>query len=112
MDDAEIARFRSMLECRLAEIAKASEMGQSGQKVVTLDQQAIGRLSRQDALMHQSMAKATDARRKAEAQRIKAALNRIDAGEYGYCADCGEPIAIKRLRLDPATPKCISCAQG
>ena len=41
-----------------------------------------------------------------------AALARIEAGEFGYCEDCGEPIVEGRLRLDPATLRCVSCAAG
>ena len=81
--------------------------------VVALDQQMVGRLSRMDALQMQAMAKAQAARRQLETRRLKAALARIaDADEYGFCEDCGEDIALKRLQLDPAALKCISCASG
>lgn len=40
------------------------------------------------------------------------ALIRLEEGEYGYCQDCGEDIAPKRLQLDPAASKCISCARA
>jgi RNA polymerase-binding transcription factor DksA len=55
-------------------------------------------------------AMATERRRAAAVQRIEAALARIKAGEYGWCAQCGEPIAPARLTLDPAVPTCIACA--
>jgi len=84
MDDATLARHRSQLEQRLAEVEAADDLGRSSQDVVTLDQQAVGRLSRQDALMNQSMAKATQARRETEARRIRMALRRIDDDEFGY----------------------------
>ena len=41
---------------------------------------------------------------------IEAALARLDAGDFGYCARCDEPIGDKRLQLDPATPFCVDCA--
>ena len=44
--------------------------------------------------------------------RIKAAKARLDEGDYGYCTDCGEEIALKRLELDPTIPLCVSCARG
>lgn len=108
----DIAGIRAMLIERLAALKRADVRGQEGQAVVTLDQQAIGRLSRMDALQAQAMSKATQARRHAEAARIQAALRRMDEGEYGYCTDCGEGIAAARLAHDPATPKCIGCAKG
>lgn len=33
--------------------------------------------------------------------KIDAALRRIEAGEYGYCEETGEPIGIKRLEARP-----------
>ena len=47
-----------------------------------------------------------------EAQQIKAALKRIDEGNYGECVRCGEEIAPKRLELLPHTPLCTACMSG
>ncbi len=47
---------------------------------------------------------------KAEIARIRAALSRIDEGEYGYCTKCGAEIAEERLDLLPWTPHCRNCA--
>lgn len=46
----------------------------------------------------------------AEMRQIKAALDRIDVGEYGFCAKCGERISEERLDLLPFTPFCRRCA--
>ena len=81
-------------------------------KPVALDQQSVGRLSRMDAMQQQAMAQAEERRRAIERQRIDLALERLGAGEYGFCTDCGEPIAEKRLALDPCAAKCIDCARG
>lgn len=45
-----------------------------------------------------------------ELRAITAALERVDAGEYGVCLSCGEKIAEKRLDVLPYTPFCQSCA--
>lgn len=45
-----------------------------------------------------------------EIAMIRAALSRIDAGEYGLCTRCGGEIARARLDLLPATPVCAACA--
>jgi len=41
--------------------------------------------------------------------RITAALERLDAGEYGMCTECGEPIAPARLRVMPEVLTCVKC---
>jgi RNA polymerase-binding protein DksA len=47
-----------------------------------------------------------------EVERIQAAIRRIDAGEYGQCAKCGEPIGAKRLEALPTGAICMDCASG
>ena len=41
--------------------------------------------------------------------RITAALDRLSAGEYGTCVECGEPIAPARLRVMPEVETCVRC---
>ena len=41
--------------------------------------------------------------------KIDAALEKIDAGEYGECRICGEDIGVKRLRARPVAELCIEC---
>jgi DnaK suppressor protein len=40
---------------------------------------------------------------------IEAALNRLQAGTYGLCTDCGKSIAPERLRVNPEAERCILC---
>ena len=46
----------------------------------------------------------------AEIRMIQAALNRMDAGEYGFCVKCGNEILPERLDVIPYTPFCRTCA--
>ncbi|SEO50955.1 transcriptional regulator, TraR/DksA family [Salinihabitans flavidus] len=112
MNDEELARFRALIESRLRELEQENARGETGQSVVTLDQQSVGRLSRMDALQNQAMAKAQQVRRDTEAKGLRTAFLRIEEGEFGYCIECGEEIARKRLEFDPAATRCISCASG
>jgi DnaK suppressor protein len=41
--------------------------------------------------------------------RITAALERLDSGEYGVCVECGEKIAPARLRVMPEVTTCVRC---
>ena len=47
-----------------------------------------------------------------ELAQVESALSRLDAGSYGNCADCGEPIALQRLRVQPAAQRCAGCQQA
>jgi len=42
-------------------------------------------------------------------QSIDAALDRIHDGDYGKCANCGQPIQEKRLEAVPWARHCIRC---
>ena len=63
MDDHDIAELKQALVDRLAALDEEDARGTQGQRTVDLDQQAVGRLSRMDALQNQAMAKAQAARR-------------------------------------------------
>jgi len=39
------------------------------------------------------------------------ALDRIDAGTYGVCESCGQPIGKARLMAFPRASLCVSCKQ-
>ena len=45
-------------------------------------------------------------------QRVREALVRLDAGEYGYCAECGGEIAEPRLRALPFAVRCRACEES
>lgn len=40
---------------------------------------------------------------------INAALENMENGSYGICADCSEPISIGRLKAKPYATLCIDC---
>jgi DnaK suppressor protein len=45
-------------------------------------------------------------------QRIREALVRLDAGEYGDCAECGGEIAAPRLQALPFAVRCRACEES
>lgn len=112
MDATRRTQLEQALRDMQARLEDEDASAADSRKAVTLDQQSVGRLSRMDAMQQQAMARAQSAHRTAQRKRIRAALQRIAEGEYGYCDSCGEEIAPARLEQDPATPRCIDCARG
>ena len=41
--------------------------------------------------------------------RLSAALERMNEGEYGACVDCDEPISLARLSAMPEVQTCVRC---
>ena len=46
-----------------------------------------------------------------ELNQVNDALARLDAGEYGNCKSCGNPIGEERLEAMPFATLCIDCAE-
>lgn len=107
-DDIDLAYFRQRLEERRREITE----GKKTIEPVALDQSRVGRLSRMDAMQQQAMAQAAARLTEMELGRIRQALRLMESGDYGYCIQCDEEIAVGRLRVDPSALTCITCAQA
>ncbi|MBO6718340.1 MAG: TraR/DksA C4-type zinc finger protein [Rhizobiaceae bacterium] len=104
------AALKKRMEAELAEIGRLIADHAGNSAPVELDQQSVGRVSRIDAIQMQEMARAVEQRREARQGRLRAALARIEDGEYGYCLECGEEIAAGRLDADPTFTHCVRCA--
>lgn len=108
----DLDHFRGLLEARLAELRGLIERARDQVKPVELDQSSVGRLSRMDAMQVQAMAQETERRRHLDLQKAQTALERLDAGDYGFCLGCDEEIPVKRLEFDPAVATCVDCARS
>lgn len=62
-------------------------------------------------LENQEVIDALDDHALIELKQIDVALNRIDAGTYGQCAECGDNIGQARLKALPFASVCIKCAE-
>ncbi len=54
---------------------------------------------------------ALDERETAELRLLDAALERIKAGTYGRCIDCGADIPAARLHAAPEAARCLACQE-
>ncbi len=112
LTEEQVSELKQKLLTLLKELKEAVDLKKDSTKPVELDQPAIGRLSRMDALQHQHMAEATMRQAKLRYQAVQAALRAITAGEYGECRNCGEYISYKRLCVKPEAALCIECQSG
>ena len=60
---------------------------------------------------HQELARLRAARLAERAKRLRVALTRASAGEYGVCSECGAAIPAKRLRALPDATTCVKCQE-
>lgn len=71
---------------------------------------AIGRISRMDAINNKSINEAALVKARKQNVRLERALARIDELTFGVCMRCQQPIPVGRLMLMPATTRCVRCA--
>ncbi len=64
-----------------------------------------------ESAYEQEMAYLFKSRGQDEIKLIGEAIERIDKGEYGICAECDEKIAKKRLKALPYSILCVDCQE-
>ena len=109
LSPAELDSLRAALEALIEELTRALAETAEAARPVALDQPAIGRVSRIDAIQQQKMTEANRASQRARLQLARAALHRLSEGEYGDCMACGEAIGRERLFARPDSLYCLEC---
>lgn len=109
---SDLQLLRQALEQIKTELSDTLAGSAEAAKPVELDQPAIGRVSRIDAIQQQKMLEANRAAQKGRLGLIRAALIRLDEDEYGDCRGCGECIGLARLSARPESVFCIECQQA
>jgi DnaK suppressor protein len=102
----DIEFFRNLLSQRVDEL-----LSEAGKAVEIMDDDANFPDPSDRATMESnrnSMLRMRDRERKL-IFKIQEALQRLQEGEYGVCEECGEEIAIERLKARPVTTLCIEC---
>ncbi len=100
------ARYRDVLEKRLSELQdRLQEIDEALDSHQSKDWEELATEREGDEVLERMGSSG-----QVEITRIKAALDRMAEGEFGYCVSCGEEIPPERLDLVPHTPFCRSCA--
>jgi DnaK suppressor protein len=69
----------------------------------------LDRKDQADSMIQAGVDDAEFSRDLVELAQIEAALQRLDTGHFGLCADCAEPIAAQRLQAQPWVSRCLDC---
>ena len=71
---------------------------------------AIGRLTRMDAINSKSINEATLNKAKQTLSKMEGALTMINDPDFGLCRECEDPIPFARLMIVPESNLCVQCA--
>lgn len=112
LTDVQISEQRKRLNELKDQIETTLSQSKEAARPVELDQQAVGRLSRIDAIQQQKMVEANRRRQSLRLKQIKAALVAMESGDYGVCRRCEESIAWPRLQAQPECFICLDCQES
>jgi DnaK suppressor protein len=110
MSKKEMEKYRRLLEEKKAalsvDIAKTRSAEEETSEELTQDiaDKAVSSYTRE------FLYSLTDGERSTLLQ-IDDAIARIDDGSYGFCINCGQPMAEKRLTAVPWAPYCVECQE-
>jgi len=72
---------------------------------------AIGRISRMDAINNKSVNEAALIKAEQKLKNLNIALSNINDSDFGICARCSQNIPLGRILLMPQSRFCVNCAQ-
>lgn len=70
---------------------------------------AIGRVSRMDAINNKSVVEAALRQSKIKLEKLEFALTKIDDNDFGICIRCQKPIPVGRILIMPQSRTCVKC---
>ena len=97
-------RHKAILESKLAELLKLS----GGREELEIEQMADP-LDQVQSSTQRDLAVETLNQHARSIQEIRAALDRVETGSYGWCERCEEQIPPKRLDALPWARLCVQC---
>lgn len=106
----QVAELTDELDRSLKKLERSMRTTEEAMRPVKLDQTAVGRLSRIDSLQNQGLTRNLQEREQGKLGQIVSAFERLEAGTYGVCVECGDAIRFERLQVFPETPTCTACS--
>ena len=109
MEPREIEEIREHLLAWQEKLARQLPSLKEAAKPVPPDD-ALGRLTRLDAIQSQEISKNTLQQVQAQLAKLEFALSRIGSPDFGLCSECDNPIPAARLKAMPGATRCVNCA--
>ncbi len=107
MTKAEINKYKDILETRQAELLEVLK----NRDGITIEKSPDALDEVQNAAERELAIRNLD-RESNLLRNVRAALRRIEEGEFGICVHCEEEISPKRIAAVPWTPYCIACQEA
>ncbi len=109
MNPEQIAQIEKQLNREIEETRRNIDSLSELAKPIAPDN-AIGRLSRMEAIGTKSINEASLSRAKIKLEQLKSVLSDLNDPDFGICVECDEDIPIGRIMLMPESRFCVRCA--
>ncbi len=106
MTNAEIKKYREILEAKQSELIYLLR-NREGIEI----EKSPDALDEVQRASERELAIRTLDRESSLLRNVRAALQRIERGQFGVCMHCEEDISVKRMNAVPWTPYCIGCQE-
>ncbi|NNK82119.1 MAG: TraR/DksA family transcriptional regulator [Flavobacteriaceae bacterium] len=110
MSPEELKSIKHSIEQELVETTSSIEHYRNLTKPIA-PENAIGRISRMDAINNKSINEAALKKAEQKLKNLQIALNNLNDSDFGICAKCNQNIPIGRILLMPQSRFCVQCAR-
>ena len=102
----------SVAEVIVKEIQKTQDLIEEYKEMTKpiAPENAIGRLSRMDAINNKSVTEAALRKAEEKLRSLKYLKDRVNEDDFGLCRQCKQPIPLPRLMFMPQSQFCVNCA--
>ena len=110
MSKKELEKYRRLLDDKKASLSQEIAKTRSAEEETTEESTQDIADKAVSSYTREFLYSLTDGERGTLLQ-IDEALARVDEGSYGFCNNCGQPMAEKRLTAVPWAPYCVDCQE-
>ncbi len=111
MKKKDLERFAARLRDEKAKVLNHSEKTKHEELTLSTDD-LMDEVDLASSELNQSVALRLRDRERSLLHKIEIALAKIDAGKFGVCDSCEEPIELKRLEARPVAELCVRCKEA
>lgn len=111
MDKEQVKEIKKLIKKEMDKTAKSIEDYKEMTQPIEPDD-AIGRVSRMDAINNKSVTEAALRAAQHKLNDLEDVLRRVDAKDFGICVNCKKPIPMQRIILVPQAKVCMDCIRG
>lgn len=111
MNEEQKKSLRELIKTEIEDLRRSIDLLSGTINPIAPDN-AIGRLTRMEAINAKGVSESSYRSAKAKLDKLEKTLKIIDQPEFGICLKCDEPIPFGRLMAMPGSRVCVKCLEG